>query len=138
MLPVDSVLKKSINSVLCASCYIHPPYFRLLLRLTGFVIPEGVSTAVTDDSKDSATRQHQQQGIGGGSMTDDSKEARLQPQNSQPSHCGLDAGTMTDDSKEATLLNHTQWVRASLYTVYHCPSISSFFASNSLCFALFH
>nr|KAG5700866.1 hypothetical protein BaRGS_012273 [Batillaria attramentaria] len=119
VLPVDSMLKKSVNHVLCAACHIHPPYFRQLLHWAGFLGP-GPTADATDDSKDSAAWQQQQESTQGPvSLTDDSKEANRQPQRQQQQEQGQQqqqqhTGTMTDDSKEATRLCHSQQALGSL------------------------
>ena len=55
-LPVNSLLKKAVNHVLCAACHIHPPYFQQLLHWAGFLGPD-LSATATDDSKDNAQQQ---------------------------------------------------------------------------------
>lgn len=55
-LPVNSLLKKAVNHVLCAACHIHPPYFQQLLHWAGFLGPD-LSAMATDDNKDNAQQQ---------------------------------------------------------------------------------
>ena len=62
VLPPASPLKRAVDSVICALCYIHPQFFSTLLEWMGIVINVEIS-AITDDHKD--TQQT--------AMTDDSK-----------------------------------------------------------------
>ncbi|XP_078085695.1 dual E2 ubiquitin-conjugating enzyme/E3 ubiquitin-protein ligase BIRC6 isoform X6 [Mustelus asterias] len=69
-LPCNMVLKKSVDSLLCSMCHIHPSYFSLLMGWMGITLPSlqmQHRLSMTDDSKkedlDSA-------------LTDDSKNAQ--------------------------------------------------------------
>lgn len=119
LLPPDCLLKKSINHVLCSASHIHPPYFSQILHWAGFAGASSSASGATDDSKDSAVWQQQQQeeNVGPGPLTDDSKEASLQPSYSITGgqQNGLDRGTMTDDSKEAKRLSQSQQVITDTY-----------------------
>ena len=82
ILPVDSSLKKAVDTVICALCYIHPEYFCALLEWMGVAVNLDLSTAsmamaITDDRKDSTQHHYRlpQPSQNRESMTDDSKEA---------------------------------------------------------------
>ena len=74
VLPVNSVLKKSVDYVLCAMCYVCPEYFSQLLEWMGVALTIDLANAsISDDHKDiGQIHQHQL-------MTDDSKEAASVP-----------------------------------------------------------
>ncbi|ESP03095.1 hypothetical protein LOTGIDRAFT_157060, partial [Lottia gigantea] len=78
-----SLLKQSIDYVLCSICYIESQYFCHILQWMGILVNAvtSMSASITDDHKDSFQTNQQ-------SMTDDSKEATQHP--------------LSDDSKEAT------------------------------------
>ncbi|XP_022332916.2 dual E2 ubiquitin-conjugating enzyme/E3 ubiquitin-protein ligase BIRC6-like isoform X4 [Crassostrea virginica] len=84
-LKTDSILKQSVDYVLCAMCYINPEYFSQILQWMGIIVTgeNSLSASISDDRKDN-NHLHQ------GSMTDDSKDNRHHHR------------SMTDDSKEAS------------------------------------
>ncbi|XP_052766452.1 baculoviral IAP repeat-containing protein 6-like isoform X2 [Mya arenaria] len=69
VLNTDSLLKRSVDYVLCSVCHICPDAFTRIMEWMGIVItPEyGLTASISDDRKDSSHYQD--------SMTDDSKEA---------------------------------------------------------------
>ncbi|XP_030643061.1 baculoviral IAP repeat-containing protein 6 [Chanos chanos] len=75
-LPSNMVLKKAVDSLLCAMCHVHPAYFSLLMSWMGIVAPPAAQShaqrrlAMTDDGK----KQHDLNTNAG--LTDDSKHAR--------------------------------------------------------------
>lgn len=81
-LPCTMVLKKSVDSLLCSICHIHPSYFSLLMSWMGIVAAPTAShsqaqhhrLAMTDDGK----KQHDANASAAASagLTDDSKHAR--------------------------------------------------------------
>ncbi|GCB61656.1 dual E2 ubiquitin-conjugating enzyme/E3 ubiquitin-protein ligase BIRC6 isoform X1 [Scyliorhinus torazame] len=69
-LPCNMVLKKSVDSLLCSMCHIHPSYFSLLMGWMGITLPSlqmQHRLSMTDDSK--------KEDLDSG-LTDDSKNAQ--------------------------------------------------------------
>ncbi|KAK6180714.1 hypothetical protein SNE40_008714 [Patella caerulea] len=83
VLTPDSLLKQSIDFVLCSICNIQPNFFSNILEWMGILVNfnSSMTASITDDRKDSF-QSHQQP------LTDDTKEATQHP--------------LSDDSKEAT------------------------------------
>ncbi|XP_067680641.1 baculoviral IAP repeat-containing protein 6-like isoform X2 [Haliotis asinina] len=101
MLPSDSLLKKSLDYVLCAACHIQPEFFTMILEWMGIIInfDHSMNASISDDCKDSF-QFHQ------GTMTDDSKEASHVPPrsaNSPPITLQELSHMMLDESRLATL-----------------------------------
>lgn len=101
MLSSDSLLKKSLDYVLCAACHIQPEFFTMILEWMGIIInfDHSMNASISDDCKDSF-QFHQ------GTMTDDSKEASHvppRPPNSPPITLQELSHMMLDESRLATL-----------------------------------
>jgi len=72
VLTPGSTLKRAVDYVLCAMCYIHPEYFLSILEWMGIMFGVDMSASITDDYKDSSSQQYNSSTEG---LTDDSKEA---------------------------------------------------------------
>lgn len=106
-LPCNIVLKKAVDSLLCAMCHIHPSYFSLLMSWMGVVSVSNASHtqaqhcrhAMTDDGK----KQHDANASASG-LTDDSKHARC-PTNLSESQLTLLAAASQSPSAIEQLLD---------------------------------
>ncbi|XP_041353670.1 baculoviral IAP repeat-containing protein 6-like isoform X2 [Gigantopelta aegis] len=74
ILPVESLLKKAIDYVMCSMCHIQPEFFTTILEWMRIIISfnSSLNASISDDCKDFHFHQ--------GTMTDDSKEANPQPE----------------------------------------------------------
>ncbi|KPP76527.1 baculoviral IAP repeat-containing protein 6-like, partial [Scleropages formosus] len=101
-LPCNTVLKKALDSLLCAMCHVHPSYFSLLMAWMGIVAPPAAQSpaqhrlSMTDDGK----KQHDLNTAG---LTDDSKHAQAPIALSESQLATLAAASQSPEAIEQLL-----------------------------------
>ncbi|MFT7805918.1 baculoviral IAP repeat-containing protein 6 isoform X6 [Arapaima gigas] len=101
-LPCNMVLKKALDSLLCAMCHVHPSYFSLLMAWMGIVAPPAAHSpaqhrlSMTDDGK----KQHDLSTAG---LTDDSKHAQAPIALSESQLATLAAASQSPEAIEELL-----------------------------------